>query len=277
VPFTVPTERIIQQNGVNVDIRVPAFREFKQVLFKPEGSVGSTNFIDDVAVRWKPTMYFAPQGAKVELAENFESLPVNTTFAGGGAGPARPQTISAKTGSFVTNEMSYGPGVKALYLNAGDKVWPKPAAKLKLNAPLTLDFDVFISSESSFPYLIPFTTTKSPHRATIALTKADGSPVASVIAGVGTWQYWNGSAYADSGQKIHYDAWNHVQLALDGKGGYQVTVQPEGQVPSPSILGRTGIAAAGDTASLSIEASGEKYSVYDNVLVTSGQPVRGGR
>lgn len=173
--------------------------------------------------------------------------------------------------------MSFGArGVKGLYVRGGNKVSPKPGVKLKVNQPVTLDFDVFIGSDADYPYLIPNFTTASSHRAKIGLMKADGSPLASVFAGAGTWQYWNGNAWTDSGITIHYDCWNHIQLALDGNGNYKVTLQVEGQVPVPAGQGRVAATTGADTGKVTIDTSGGHFSCYDNLLVTSGKPVGGG-
>ena len=89
---------------------------------------------------------------------------------------------------------------------------------------------------------------------------------------VSVWDYWDADHYQDSGVKIAYDVWNHVQMALDeASGTYQVVVQPVGEMPTlvTSRARAGGKAAIGREAEFVIRPSATPghSSLYDNVLV----------
>jgi hypothetical protein len=136
---------------------------------------------------------------------------------------------------------------------------------------ITVDLDVFIGSESGFPYMIPNPLTKSRHRTAISLQQSSGAHVAGTQAGDGTWQIWDSDRYKDSGIRIAYDVWNHLQMALDVKSGtYKLVLQPVGELPGPAARGRLGNVP--DKASplsfiIAPSKSGSQTSLYDNLLV----------
>ena len=145
--------------------------------------------------------------------------------------------------------------------------------KLRLGADpiVTVDLDVFIRSSSTFPYMIPDPLTKSPHRTTVGLESAlTGGPVATLRAGDGTWECWDGEEYSDSGVRIAYDVWNHLQLAVDSSTGtYQVVAQPVGELPTLVGGGRLGQGAEGDVVfAIRPSDSDGHVTCYDNLLIT---------
>jgi hypothetical protein len=146
---------------------------------------------------------------------------------------------------------------------------------LEADMTITVDFDVYVRSSSSFPYILPDPTTKSDHRATIGLQKGPNAYVAAVFAGDGTWQYFDGDKFVDSKVHIAYDVWNHVQMAIDTSSGrYKVVVQPIGELPT--FLGAAtwgSKARKKDKVYLCIRPSQSEmgFSCYDNVLIACGQ------
>ena len=266
--------RFIEQAGVNVPVPVKAYRTFSQVLFEPEGADANVIYLDDVSVKWTPTLYYQQPGRQVCFADDFESHPVggginNEAAPKGGKWQAEPDDY------FVDNNTSYGEGVKSLHARRGAVLKGIAGHRLNLDGKgvLTVDLDLFVRSDSSFPYIVPDPTTKSKHRTGVGLEeKGVGKTVVGAYAGDGTWNYWDADHYQDSGVKIAYDVWNHVQMALDeASGTYQVVVQPVGEMPTlvTSRARAGGKAAIGREAEFVIRPSATPghSSLYDNVLV----------
>ncbi|MHB9071411.1 MAG: family 10 glycosylhydrolase [Sedimentisphaerales bacterium] len=280
VKYSVPKSRQVTQHGMeHVSISVPAYRMFKIVQFIPEGSPENVTYVDDVLVKWKPTLYYTQLGENIYFADDFESYPAKT---------ALNDTESAKDGRwavsssepnsyYIENTTSYGEGVKCLRALGGTDLRAFEQNKLSLDADtaIMVDFDVYIRSNSSFPYLIPDPTTTSDHRTTIGLQKDSNTPVAAVFASDGTWQYYDGDKFVDSKIRIAYDVWNHVQMAIDASTGlYKIVVQPIGELPTPLGTAKCG----GNTnkkdkiyLSISPSKSEKGFSCYDNVFIAYGQ------
>lgn len=278
VALTMPKDRVYVQHGDTKEIKVPAYKQIKQVLFAPEGPAGSTNFLDDVSLRWMPSLYFAPRGRMIEFAEDFEAQTLDADFGKkdvltGWKLPAE----SRNKGFFITNDTSYGNGVKALQSRGGAKIMAIPTKRLNLNTPLRLDLDVFMLSNKIYYNMIPNPTLKAPHRTVVGLAGENGAWIAAIQGGDYNWQIWDGDKWKDSGVRFDYDAWNHVQLALDGKGGYQAVVQPVGQMPIFAGSAKLGAVPNGSTPVLMIDPmkTEDHVSLYDNILITSGAPAVG--
>ena len=270
VPLTIPKERIMDQIGTNLRIKVPVFKQIKQVVFAPEGAAGSTLFLDDVSLNWKPTLYFAPRGTTVAFADDFEKRTLDADFGSKAvtAGWKLPADAPSN-GFFITNDTSYGAGVKALQSRGDAKIMAIPAKKLNLKAPLNLDMDMFLLSSKTAYNMIPNPTLTAPHRTVVGLAdEKSGAWLAAVQGGDVNWQIWDGNAWKDSGVRFDYDAWNHVQIALDGKGGYKVVVQPVGQMPIFAGTAKTGAMPNASTPVLMIDPlkTEDHVSLYDNVL-----------
>jgi hypothetical protein len=276
IKYAAPKERYVEQHGVDRPIKVPAYRIFKLVRFDPEGKPGNVSYVDDVAIRWIPTLHFAPVAQTVWLADDFESYPVRdeiTSAVKAQRGRWRAAENHAN-GYYIDNNTSFGEGVKCLHARGGVEL--AGAGQDPLNAAtasiITVDLDLFLRSDSSFPYMIPNPLTKSSNRTTLSLGDDAGSPpLASVRAGEGVWQIWSGNRYVDSGVRIAYDVWNHLQLALDCKAGTcKVVVQPVGEMPTPVGTGEIGKSATNSEGlSFKISPSNNQghLSLYDNVMV----------
>ncbi|NMM50694.1 hypothetical protein [Marinigracilibium pacificum] len=82
----------------------------------------------------------------------------------------------------------------------------------------TIEFDVFISEERSFPG-IRFRITDSLNMESFYLRshlsgKPDGNQAAPVINGITAWQFYFGPAYS-SPTEYKYDDWNHVKMVIN--------------------------------------------------------------
>ena len=271
VPISPPKERIVEQPGVNLPIHVPSFKEFKSVLFAPEGAPGSVCYLDDVAVRWRPATVFASPGKTVAFSDDFESYP-RTAKLGSPALQSRWQTTAADAGR-VTVDTSFGEGVKALVITQGARFTAKPRQALKQGAKLVADIDLFIRSGDYVPSMLPNSAKKFPHNTGIGLYDTRDQRVAGVMTQDGMWQLWNGSEWIGTQHPVHFDVWNHLQLTLDKQGHLQAAVQPVGQVAE--LIGNAQLSAMKSNSPLSftIETSATPghLSCYDNVLITTGE------
>jgi hypothetical protein len=166
-----------------------------------------------------------------------------------------------------------------LHSKGGVAVSALSTRKLSLDAGkrATVDLDVFIRSDSGFPYIIPDPKTKSRARVALKVDDSAGAHAAGLNAGIGSWQYWDGAQFAESGVRIAYDVWNHVQIAVDGStGATQFVVQPVGELPTLVGKGRGSAGAkVADGVTFSIDPSKEvgHLSCYDNVQIAAGPVV----
>ncbi len=241
IPLTAPKERFVELPGVNIPIAVPVFKEFKSVLFVPNGGIGSTTYIDDVTVNWRPAAVFAEQGKTIEFSDDFESS--NESI----------------------RDTSFGPGVKSLRLDGGKNFAAKLPSPLKVGTRVTLDVDLFLRSGEDLVSIMPNTATKFPHSTRISL-----SATASIMAKEGTWHLRDGDQWRDTKHPVHYDMWNHLQLALNEDGTYQAAAQPVGQVAA--IIGTARGGAGAMDIVIEPSSTDGHVSCYDNVRVTSGRP-----
>ncbi len=266
VPISAPKERTVELPGVNLPVSVPSFKEFKSVLFVPEGAPGNITFLDDVAVHWRPATPFAKRGAKVEFSDDFESYPRNAS-TGLAAWNLPP-------GCVVISDTSYGPGAQSLRAGGGATITAKTPRVLKTGTRLTLDLDLFVRSGESVPSIMPNTATHHPHGVSIGWKDGSGRMIAGAMTGNGVWRLWDGSRWIDEATPVHYDVWNHLQLAIDEQGVCRATAQPVGQVAAFIGKERLPKTTPGTDLTLTISTSATPghISCYDNVLVTSGAP-----
>ncbi len=273
VPLVMPKERFVEQPGVNIPIAVPVFKEFQRVAFLPEGAPGHSTVLDDLAVHWQPALRFAKPGPDVVLSEDFEAQLPQASFPAEASDAAwKLEPPGTKSGFYITNGTSFGAGVNSLRATGEAALHRVLPATLDPAARATLDVDFFLRSGEGFPYLIPNPAARSPHATAIGLSGPDGKIIAGAAAKNGTWQIWDGRAWSDTGERVHHDVWNHLQLALDGKGSYTVVVQPTGQVAGQVASGRIGEANGSKPITVFLQPSktGGHLSCYDNLVVTSG-------
>ncbi len=270
IPYMIPKSRVVEEIGVHQPIEVPAWKFFNRTLFIPQGAPGSITYLDDVAVDWKATTYYAQPGERTVFAENFESFsPGQNPF-----GKSEKNKLDAW---FIDNHTSFGDGVNCLHSRGGEEIVlgsQGEASSLEPSRITTIDLDVFIRSEKDFAYIMPNPLTKSPSRTVIALkSKADPAKQwVSLKAGDGKWHYWDGDKYIESKTAVVYDVWNHFQLAIDARTGtYQIVVQPVGEMPI--LVGRGSLGnriQSQEELVFSIVPSDDfgHISCYDNIVVT---------
>ncbi len=237
----------------------PGFKEFKSVLFVPEGVPGNVTYLDDVAVHWRPSAPFVDRGEKVEFTDDFE-----------GEGSAASWKLPPGCG--ISSDTSFGPGVKSLRVTGGSPVTLGAPHPLTAGTRITVDLDVFVRSGERGLALLPGAAASHPHSTSIGFREASGRMVAGVSSGEGFWQVWNDGSWKPGTVPVHYDVWNHVQLAMNEAGVGNVVVQPVGQVAAFVGNGRSVGATPGAEVTLTIDPSATlgHLSYYDNVAITSG-------
>jgi hypothetical protein len=137
------------------------------------------------------------------------------------------------------------------------------------------DLDLFVRSERDYPYILPDPRTTSSHWVSTGFRlKSSGDYGATALASRGTWWLWDGTRFVDTGTRVTYDVWNHLQIAIDTPSRtYRVVAQPIGEMPT-----LVGTAKLGDSVvflsdlDFFIQTSDTEnhLSLYDNILVTSG-------
>ena len=275
IGFSKPAERYITQHGVESEkIKVPSYRIFNELMFTPPGGTRERVYLDDVLVKWTPTLYFAKPGKQTLLDETFESAKAGSSQFGGRGDWRMSSASGSSPAFFIQNTTSYGDGVLCAQANGGGALVAELKGKLtpaSARSDIIIDLDFFLRSDKSFPFIIPDPTTKSPHSFALGL-KAGDKPLAVVDTTGGTWRLWDGTKSLDTGKLVTYDVWNHLQIAIDPQARtYRLVVQPIGELPT-----EIGQAACGeqvqsnDKLKLSIEpsATAGHISCYDNIVVT---------
>lgn len=279
VPVEAPAQRYYEHPNINIPVPVPTYKMFKQVVFIPQGKAGSTSFVDDVSVNWTPTLHYIKPRPKVFFAEDFErhaaDLPINNarTHRGG----MWTTTSEAGTKAFtVTNDTSFGEGVHSLIATAGGTAVAKGDALRHIpNSYITVDLDLFVRSDKDYPYVMPDPTTTSNHWSMVGLRRKGTDDAAAVaLAARGTWWLWDGTRYVDSGVRVAYDVWNHLQIAVDAPtGAYQLVTQPIGEMPTlvgHAKLGESIVINSDLEFFIQTSDTQNHLSYYDNISVTAG-------
>ena len=276
IPFAPPAERTVVHLGVNLPIKVPAYRIFNKLHFVPGEGCAEHVYLDDVLVKWIPTLPDSAPGSESLLDVDFESMAAGTARLSDTSGLQVVQTNPTIEPFFVEQTTSYGPGVQCLRARGGGALVADFQSQLTLESSskiVTVDADLFIRSDQSFPYLLPDPTTRSVHHVDLRLEgSTTGGSLAAIDSSKGTWRIGNGCEYVDTEKLVQYDIWNHVQLAIDPKSRtYRVTVQPIGEVPT--LLGQWHLNPAVNISEplklvITPSATTGHISCYDNLKVT---------
>jgi hypothetical protein len=223
VPYTPAAPRTTMQNGVNVEIPVPSYKAFKQVLFQPLGPSGSKVYLDDVAVLWTPTLEFTPPGERILFSDDFEN-PAGLEERWGGTPAA--QLISST---------SYREGVRSVLARRSGELRPVLAKQVTLAAAdvLTFDADFLIRSDAPIASLIPGQARTSQNQVALIVARAGAGHDSLVVADAreGKWLLESGPSREESSVAVPYDCWLQVQVAIDMKARACTVVQQQiGQV-----------------------------------------------
>jgi hypothetical protein len=278
-PIQPAKQRIIEHPNDPKPIKVPAFKMFRQIQFVPKGSDGSAVYLDDISVNWTPTLYYTRPRPKVFFEDDFErhtvGAPINNARTNRGG--MWQTTSDAGTRAFtITHDTSFGEGVQALCATAGGTAVARGEPLRHIpNSYITVDLDLYVRSDKDYPYIMPDPTTTSSHWAAVGLRRKGTTDYAiTALASRGTWWLWNENRFVDTGVRVAYDAWNHLQLALDAPSGtYRAVAQPVGEMPSligTAQLGESIVINSDLEFFIQTSDSENHLSLYDNVKVTAG-------
>jgi hypothetical protein len=277
ISFAPPADRTVVQHGVNVPIKVPSYRIFNVLMFLPAEGFHEHVYLDDVLVKWMPTLHYAEQGNIRHLEDDFESAQANTQdFTRQGTWNVAG-SVDSPTPFSVEQTTSFGSGVHCLRASGGGILVTNLDRELSIEhsrACITIDLDVFIRSDLGFPYMIPNPTTRSAHSVVLGVEGCtSGQPLAMIDSSTGTWRLWDGGSFVDSAKLVNYDVWNHLQIAVDPQAKtYRLIVQPVGELPT--VIGQ---ADCGDSVTareklrffIKPSATPNHISCYDNIAITS--------
>ncbi len=203
---------------------------FNRAVFIPNGSIApNVCYLDDVALKWMPNLYYTSNRIYTYLEDNIESHTVHSTVSGtspsiGGLWNASP---SATAGGFFTEDMlSFGDGYFSMAATSDNNafIYSNDSVKLKLdpNQIITVDFDVFI---------------RKGYQAIVGMQKSLTGNVTAAVNPNGKWKCWNGTQYTTTDVNVvgpDIDLWTHVQMVLyPATKNYKVIVQPSGSMPIP--------------------------------------------
>jgi hypothetical protein len=277
IKYAPPGERFVEQHGVNIPIKVPSYRVFNTLNFIPTSSANHRIYLDDVTVKWIPTMHYAPLGHHVLVHETFEKAEPGANFDREfGEGPWNVDPADHGAAFFIERSTSFGPGVQCVRATGGGALVAETMRPLaSTGGMMTVDLDVFVRSDRPFPFIIPDPTTRSRHSFVLSLEgDAAREPLAAVNSADGRWRLWDGvrACFAESGTPVAYDVWSHLQIAVDLQAKtYRVVVQPVGELPT--LIGQASVGASVGVPkklklSVKPSATSGHVSCYDNLRVT---------
>lgn len=275
VKYAPARERLVTQPTNLVPLKMPAYRVFNVVHFIPPQEPGNRVFVDDVLVTWKPTLHYAEPGRTEITKETFEGhAPGAIPAAGAQAATWRVEPAGEAMRFAVENTTSFGAGVKCLRATGGGAIVGDLGPAAATAKRITLDLDVFVRSDK-YPDMLPDPAARSRHSTVIGIAAADSADhLAAVSTDGGTWKLGDGTAFTDTGTPVAYDAWNHIQIAVDVEAKqYALVVQPVGELPT--AVGKAPWTLPGDSGAaqrvwrITPSASEGHVSCYDNIVVTA--------
>jgi hypothetical protein len=234
VPYIPPDPRLIPtDDGTVNNVKVKACKMLNQLDFVPEGKAGSITYLDDVVVRWMPTIPYDKPAKTVLFADDFERF-----ATGAHALEQKPQVgqWNLKAGNaaqaVVENQASYGDGVKSLRIQGNTELHCEPAEKSPANK-VVLDMDVFIRSNSYYVDIMPSSHTETKHVLNLTLTDGRGTPLVGLKNENGRWSYLEDGGYKRTSVPVALDCWNHIQMDVDViTKSCKIVLQPVGEMPS---------------------------------------------
>jgi hypothetical protein len=119
IPFAPPAERTVVHLGVNLPIKVPSYRIFNKVHFVPGEGCEESVYLDDVLVKWIPSLPDTPPARETLLDIDFESAAVGTTELGAVSELKIMPNAQSPEPFGIENTTSYGPGVRCLRARGG--------------------------------------------------------------------------------------------------------------------------------------------------------------
>ena len=109
----------------------------------------------------------------------------------------------------------------------------------KTDEVVTLDLDIFLKSDGPHVQLVPVGQAVGTDEVGFAVRNPrDDRCLVELRTVGGTWRWGSGNCWTDTRVPSAFDAWNHVQLVLDGRQQtYRVTLQVIGEAPRELFRG----------------------------------------
>lgn len=245
------------------------FNAFNMIEFSPQGATGSVFYLDDVSLRWTPTPNFEPIGKETLLQAGFESASRDRWTLREG------QTSDIK----IDNDTSFGHELQSLRMRgSGGRVqFTAPSMTWQSDGLLLVDADIFLRSTLPYVQMTPGPNATSADEVGLALVSTgDNKPLIELRTKQGTWHHGDGQTLTDTKLAAAFDAWNHLQLAIDPQTKTcRVILQVIGEAPRElcrTTLNR--IPAANDSLALELFCHRSQPHVdgpaFDNLRVTRG-------
>ncbi|NUQ62136.1 MAG: hypothetical protein HUU20_06590 [Pirellulales bacterium] len=284
----VDLERGTYSASLGTDPLVPICRDvkyaskhnaFNWMEFSPQGETASVIYLDDVSLRWLPSMVAAQPGPHVVLREGFESQRAVSTIHG--TGPENGAAWSVRDGIAgdvtVDRDVSFGNELQSMRFRGmgGTAVISPQGLALAREDTITLDLDLLPRSDRPHLHFAPGQELATNDRTACGLYDSrTGEPVAAIMAMNGTWHCWSGDRFVDTSMPVALDAWSHLQLVVDtSQGSCRATIQVVGEPPRALWRGPCGKAPSpGSPLSVQCgcrrERSRADGPAVDNIVVT---------
>jgi hypothetical protein len=273
-------------DGSERTVELKTVKMLNQLTIQPQGKAGSVSYIDDISVRWVPTIAYDKPGGRMLFADDFERFGVGQhalaekPMVGAGwvwsAGKAEQ--------GVVENQASYGDGYKSLRLQGTtDFICQVGAEQPAVSKKLVADLDVFVRSSQYYVTIMPGSQIKSSHSVHLAICDETGTELAALQNQSGNWACLQEGQMKVIAMPVALDCWNHVQLIADASNRtYKVVVQPvgelptllaSGQIPAPSSKLRFGIKTSNSDDVYQVKQGSNvalvNFSCIDNVRLTA--------
>ena len=222
-----------QSQSICRDVAYPTkANAFNAIEFSPQGATGSQFALDDVSLRWTPSVTFQKPGDEVLARAEFESDPsrqVGTlSYEGEGISP--------------DSDISYGPEYQSLRFRGagGSASLTAPTLLWPASGSLLIDADIMPKSELPYLQITPSPAATSTDEVSLALIpNGEVHPVLELFSKEGRWHTRMGNETADTGKAVAWDAWTHVQFVIETRSGdWRILTQTMGELPRELTWGK---------------------------------------
>jgi hypothetical protein len=219
---------------------------FNMIEIAPQGEPGSVVHLDDVSWRWKPRWQAIDPGSHVIVRDGFEDTQRGWTCRSPGSDSsstdARARRIELrKSGTAVLpadvmmdSDVSFGPECHSLRIRGGGGIarLAPDTFMLRQDETLIVDIDVLLRSDLTHLQFTPIGSALGSDEVLIAIkTTRDDRTLFELRTIDGRW-HCGGDQLTDTGAAADFDAWNHLQLALDtARKTYRISLQVVGSAP----------------------------------------------
>ena len=209
---------------------------FNVVEISPQGATGSVFFLDDLALRWQLEVHATSPGQQIVVRDGFEAARPGQTIQqlGTQAGERWKLTIGQPSDVTIDRDVSFGAEYQSLrFRGAGGRATLGPKSlTYQPDDVITVDLDLLLKSDLRHIQLTPLGSARGSDDVLIGLkTIGNDRPLIELRIVDGRW-HCGGGKLADTGLDAAFDAWNHIQLAVDtARQTYRLSLQVIGEAP----------------------------------------------